>query len=77
MEQPYKKELRDKAYEALEMKLKVKKEYCGRLTKNLADYLENKGPIKTDGAAGAALEVRSELIEEIEDIEKLLAERED
>lgn len=76
MGKEYRKKDVDKAYKALEMKLKVKTEHCARLSRHLRDYLEFKGPLKSDEAAMAALTVRNELVEEIEDIEKLLEERE-
>lgn len=63
-------------YEKDKLRLKVKKEHSDRLSKQLAEYLDNKGPIKDKRQASEAASVRNELNEEIAIIEERLRKEE-
>ena len=52
-------------FEQDELRLKVKQEHSNRLSKQLAQYIDNEGPIKDKREAAEALSVRNELNDEI------------
>ena len=54
------------------LRLKVKEEHSTRLSKQLAQYMDNEGPIKDKRQADEALSVRNELNEEIAVLRKNL-----
>lgn len=55
-----------------ELRLKVKQEYSDRLSKQLAQYIDNEGPILDKRQAFEALSVRDELNEEISVLKRKL-----
>lgn len=59
-----------------ELRLKIKQEHSDRLSKQLADYLDNRGPIKDKRQANEAAYVRDELNEEISVLKRKLKENE-
>ena len=60
-----------------ELRLKVKQEYSDRLSKQLAQYIDNEGPILDKRQANEAAFVRDELNEEISILKRKLKENED
>lgn len=59
-----------------ELRLKVKQEHLDRLSKQLAQYIDNEGPILDKRQAFEALSVRDELNEEISVLKRKLKENE-